>query len=59
MNVTTIDLMTTIELANVDQNIPRETRACPVAKRHKAKPIAEGHSTESHHRLNPAPRTNY
>jgi hypothetical protein len=32
----------------------RETRACPVAKRHIAKPIAAGHSTG-----NPAPRTDY
>jgi hypothetical protein len=45
MNDTTIDLMTTIELAKVDENIARETRACSVAKRHKAKPIAAGHGT--------------
>jgi len=38
---------------------PRETRACAVAKRHKAKSIAAGHGTGSHHRRNPAPRTNY
>jgi hypothetical protein len=37
---------------------PREARARPVAKRHKAKPIAAGHSTGSHHRRNLAPRTN-
>jgi hypothetical protein len=43
MNDTTVDLMTTIELAKVNENIPREIRACPVAKRHKAKPIAAGH----------------
>jgi hypothetical protein len=38
---------------------PREARACPVAKRRKAKPIAAGHSTGSDQRRNPAPRTNY
>jgi hypothetical protein len=38
---------------------PREARARPVANRHKAKPIAAGHSAGSHHRRNLAPRTNY
>jgi hypothetical protein len=34
-----------------------ETRASPIAKRHKAKLIAAGHSTGSSQRQNPASRT--
>jgi hypothetical protein len=36
----------------------QRARACRVAKRHKARPIAAS-STGSHHHRNPAPRTNY
>jgi len=38
---------------------PREARARPGAKRHKAKPIAAGHSMGGHHRRNLAPRTKF
>jgi hypothetical protein len=36
----------------------QRARACRVAKRHKARPIAAS-SARSHHHRNPAPRTDY